>query len=97
MAVFASIFETQGDVGEDGVTVDSPGAVYTISFEFDTEDRVKKGVDLLLIGLVLISRVFRESEGPVLAGSSHPPGVEVNGWFTSHTSPSRNLSYDGCS
>lgn len=42
MKVSASIFEKQGDVGDDGVTIDSPGAVYTISFEFDTEDRVKK-------------------------------------------------------
>lgn len=42
MEVSASIFEKQGDVGEDGVTVDSPGALYNITFEFDADDRVSR-------------------------------------------------------
>ncbi len=42
MEVSANIFEEQSDVGKDGGTIDSPGALYTISFEFDGEDRVRK-------------------------------------------------------
>jgi len=42
MPVSASIFEKQTDVGEDGVTIESPGSYYDISFEFDADDRVSK-------------------------------------------------------
>lgn len=40
--VSTSIFETPADVGEDGLTVDSDGAFYQITFEFGTNDRVSK-------------------------------------------------------
>ena len=42
MEISASIFEKQGDVGEDGITIDSPGAIYSIRFEFDADDRVSR-------------------------------------------------------
>lgn len=42
MEVAANIVEKQSDVGEDGLTVDSPGALYSITFEFDADDRVSK-------------------------------------------------------
>ena len=42
MEVSASIFEKQTDVGEDGITIDSSGAMYRIAFEFDADDRVRK-------------------------------------------------------
>lgn len=42
MEVSANIFEKQTDVGEDGITIDSSGAVYRIAFEFDADDRVRK-------------------------------------------------------
>jgi len=41
--VFASIFEEQSDVGEDGSTVNSGGAaLYHITFEFDADDCVSR-------------------------------------------------------
>jgi hypothetical protein len=42
MKVSASIFEKQSDVGEDGITINSSGSLYKISFEFDADDRVSK-------------------------------------------------------
>lgn len=42
MQIAASIFEQQSDVGDDGTTVDSTGAMYSITFEFDADDRVSK-------------------------------------------------------
>jgi hypothetical protein len=42
MEVSVSIFEKQSDVSEVGITIDSHGALYSLSFEFDAEDRVSK-------------------------------------------------------
>lgn len=42
MQIAANIFEQQSDVGDDGTTIDSPGALYRITFEFDADDRVSK-------------------------------------------------------
>ena len=42
MMVGAHIFEQPGDVGEDGSTLDDPGATYGILLEFDEDDRVSK-------------------------------------------------------
>ena len=42
MQIAANIFEKQSDVGEDGITIDSPGAIYSIRFEFDADDRVSR-------------------------------------------------------
>jgi hypothetical protein len=42
MGISANIFEKQSDVGKDGITIDSPGALYNITFEFDADDRVSR-------------------------------------------------------
>lgn len=42
MQIAANIFEKQSDVDEDGITIDSPGALYSITSEFDADDRVSK-------------------------------------------------------
>ena len=42
MWINASIFEKQDDVGEDGITPQTDGAVFRITFEFDADDRVSR-------------------------------------------------------